>query len=272
MVEGLATEPLARIECDPARLAAIIEAAALRSGTDDAHDVMFSRLYPDRIDSPASSPDATQASYCTGHGSQFESMELFVDPPVDVMFDIDRALAALSWLGEAAGDMTLTFEGDPAGGVTTRMVHEVADGTVVLPAETDWVLGELSLALPDRFRDGHFLGTDGEPVPTRATLDTAALERLVRGADLADGGNGYTVRIGEGEVGIAMGREGSAIVDATEPADVTGPTVTRRVAPGLARVASSIEGGVELQTGPGEPLAIVKDREHFALRFVVYPV
>lgn len=265
-------EPLARIECDPAILAAIIEAAALRSGTDDAHDVMFSRLYPDRIDSPASSPNATQASYCTGHASQFESVELFVDPPVDVMFDIDRALAVLSWLEDAAGTMTLTFEGDPAGGVVARMVHEVTDATVVLPAETDWVLGELSLALPDRFRDGQFLGADGDPVPTRASLDTAALERLVRGADLADGRNGYTVRIGGGEVGIATGREGGATVDATAPADVSGPTVTRRVAQGLARVATSIEGGVELQTGPDEPLAIVKDRDHFALRFVVYQV
>lgn len=268
----MTSEPLARIECDPARLAAIVEAAALRSGTEDAHEVMFSRLYPDRIDSPASSPDATQASYCTGRASQFESMELFVDPPADVMFDIDRSLATLSWLGEAADSMTLTFEGDPDGGVVTRMVHEVPDATVVLPAETDWVLGELSLALPDRFRDGHFLGTDGEPVPTRASLDTAALERLVRGADLADAGEGYKVRIGDGTVGVATGRESGAKVDASAPADVIGPTVTRRVAPGLARVATSIEGGVELQTGPDEPLAIVKEREHFALRFVVYPV
>lgn len=265
-------EVLGRIECDPAKLAAVVAGAALRSGPAEAHDVMFARLYPDRIDTPASAPDATQASYCTGYASQFDSLEVRTEPPLDVMFDIDQSLDTLAWLGDLTDTVTVTFEGDPAGGVAGRLVHESPDARVVLPADTDWVLGELSLALPDRFRDGRLLGSDGEPVPTRATLDTAALERLVRGADLATADEGYTVTIGDDTVGIAAGREGGLSVDATVPADVSGPSVSRRLAPGLSRVAGSIEGEVSLQTGPGEPLAIVKDHPDFRLRFVVAPL
>lgn len=266
----MASEPLARIRCDPSILAGIVEAATLRSGVPDAHDVIFSRIYPDRIDSPAAAPDAEQASYSTGRASMFESLEVLVEPPVDVLFDIDRSLSVLEWLGEGQGSATITFEGDPVGRVANSLVHESPDATVRFPADTNWSQDDLYLGLPDRFEDGRFLGADGEPVPTVAAVETADLERLVRGSDLT-GTEGYSIGIREGEVTVdAASREGVA-VEASAPASVRGPAVTRRVAPGLAQVARSVEGGVELQTGPDEPLAVVKDREHFTLRFVVYP-
>lgn len=266
----MASEPLARIRCDPTTLAGIVEAAALRSGVADAHDVMFSRIYPDRIDSPAAAPDADQVSYSTGRASMFESLEVLVEPPVDVLFDIDRSLDVLYWLGDGEGPATVTFEGDPESRVVESLVHETPEATASYPADTDWSHEELYLGLPDRFEDGRFLGADGEPVPTVAALETADLERLVRGSDLT-GESGYTIDVGEGGVGVEAASDDGVAVEARAEASVRGPAVTRRVAPGFARVAHSMEGGIELQTGPGEPLAVVKDREHFTLRFVVYP-
>ena len=218
-------EPLPRIDCDPARMAAIIEAASLRSGTEDAHDVMFSRVYPDRLESPASSPEATQASFCTGRASQFDSVELFVEPPVEVLFDIDAALETLAWFQDASPTLTLTFEGDPAGRVTTRLVHEAPDARVTLPAETDWTHHDLSLSLSERFAAGQFLDATGEPVPTTASLDTDLLERLVRGSDLT-GEDTHTLRIDEDSVGIEGGSPDGISMAASVPADVSGPPVT----------------------------------------------
>jgi hypothetical protein len=267
----MAHAALGRIVCDPDRLAAIVEGAALRSGTDDAHDVMYTRLYPDRIETPASSPDAAQVSYCTGYADQFASLSVSVDRPVDALFDVDRSLALLEWLGENEDEITVTFEGDPATGATARLVHEGDDATVTLPADTEWTDQEVDFTLPDRFADDHLLDGEGAPVPTVATIQTAGLERLVRGSELV-GGDSYTLEVREGSVAVEASEADWLSVAASAPADVTGPAVTRHLAPGLARVVRSVQGPVELQTGPSSPLAIVRRHEHFTMRFVVSTV
>lgn len=267
----MVAEPLGQMVCDPVRMARIIEATALRTGDPDAHDLMFSRLYDDRIDTPASAPDAEQVSFCTGKAGMFDDLELFVDGPVDALFDIDTVITWLRWLGGEAEPATITFEGDPATGVTSTLVHECTSTEVVIPAKTDWRLGEIDLSLPDRFRGGQFLDRSGEPMPTTVDVGVDELERLVAATNMSRPEDEYEIVIEDEALCLSPDPADGVRVSGVLDADVDGPDVSTTVGPGFERVVSSLEGDVQLQTGRNEPLAIVKDRETFTLRFVVYP-
>ncbi len=267
----MAAEPLARIRCDPSQLARTIEFAALRSGGSTAHDLMFTRLYPDRIETPGSSPDAAQVSYCTGRAAMYDDISVLVDPPVDALFDIDQALSWLDWLAGADGPMTTTFEGKPETGVTERLVYAVGETELVVPCVTDMEPEELSTTLPDRFSDGRFLDADGEPVPTQVRADVGELERLVTASDLASESAAYTVDVADGELRLDVEGPDGTTVRGPLAATVTGPDVSTTVGPGFRRVVSGLVGTVELQTGPGESLAIYQNHDAYTLRFVVSP-
>lgn len=262
----MAREPLARLECDPSQLATTIEYAALRSGDPEAHDLMFVRVSEDRIETPAAAPDADVRAYCTAHAAMYDDLELLVDGPVDALFDIDQVLGWLDWHGEAG--LTSTFAGDPATGVTERLVHETADAEVVIPCETVDT-EEVTLSLPDRFADDVLLDSSGEAVPTRVRTDAEVLQRLTAASDLAGTDGEYTIVVADGDLRIeATGADGSR-VEATIEASITGPDVRATVGPGFERVVSSLVGPVALQTGPDEPVAVVRSHETFTLRFVV---
>lgn len=268
---GMTGEALARIRYDPGQLATTIEFAALRSGDPTAHDVMFTRLYPDRIETPASSPDATQVSYCTGEAAMYDELSVLVDPPVDAFFDIDLVLSWLDWLGDEDAPVTTTFVGDPATGITEKLVHEVGETEVVVPCVTDWTPDEVSLDLPDRFDDGRFLGADGEPVPTTVKTDAAQLDRLVAATDLARDDASYAVVVEDGQLRLDVADDDGVVATGPLPATVSGPDVRLTLGEEFRSVVSALVGTVELQTGPGDPLAILRHHENFTLRFVVFP-
>lgn len=263
---------LARIEGDPARLASIIESAALRSGGTDAHEEMFVRLRPDRIDTPASAPDADQVTFCTARASRFDELSLSVDPPVYALFDVEAVLAWLDWLHAEADGMTAIFVGDPDTGVTERFEYVADTGEVTVPCATDWRREDLSLTVPDRFDGARLLDGDGTPVPTRVRTVAAELERVVSATRLARGEGQYSLAVVDGDLRFdARGPDGSRVTG-TLDGTASGPRVTATYGPGFARVVTSLAGEVELQTGPGEPLAIVKDRPEYTLRFVVHRI
>jgi hypothetical protein len=267
----MADEPLARIRGDPAQLATTVEFAALRSGDPTAHDVMFTRLHPDRIETPASSPDASQVSYCTGKATMYDDLRLFVEPPVDALFDIDQVLSWLDWLGGVDEPVSTTFEGDPATGVTERLVHEAGDTEVIVPCEGDWGYEEISLSLPDHFRDGRFLDADGEPLPTRIRTHTDELARLVRAADMAGSDGEYAFAVEDGDLRFVVDGPDGLLARSRLAAEVQGPDVRTTVGEDFQSVVSGLVGPVELQVGPGKPLAIFQFHDDYTLRFVVYP-
>lgn len=260
-------EPLARVACDPPELATMIEYAALRSGDSHAHDVMFVRVAEDRTETPAAAPGAEVKAYCTARAAMFDDLAVLVDGPVDAMFDIDRVLGWHDWHGD--DDLTVTFEGDPATGVTERLVHETADAEVVIPCDTDWTRDEVSLALPGQFRDDRLLGADGEPVPTVVRTDASELRRLVTASRLAGAEDEYEIVVDDGDLRIQVHDDGGTRASATLEATVSGPDVRAAVGPGFDRVVSSLVGPVQLQTGPDAPVAVVRTHEAFSLRFLV---
>jgi len=264
-------EALARIVGEPAQLATTIEFAALRSGDPDAHDAMYVRLYPDRVETPASSPDATQVSFCTARATMYDDLTILADPPVDALFDIGLVLSWLDWLADADGPVTTTFEGDPDTGVAARIVAESADARVTIPCETDWAPTEITLSLPDRFEDGRFLDADGTPVPTTVRTDAAELERLVRATDLASDDEAYDLVVADGDLRLAVEGPDGLVASGTLAADVAGPDVATTVGSGFKSVVSTVVGTVVCQTGPDEPLAICRHHDHYTLRFVVFP-
>lgn len=245
----------------------MIEYAAMRSGDPEAHDVMFVRVRDDRTETPAAAPDADVAAYCTARAAMYEDLAVFGDQPVDAIFDIDRVLGWLDWHGD--DPLTVTFEGDPATGRTQRLLHETADADVVIPCETDWSYDDVSLGLPERFDDDRLLGADGDPVPTVVSTDASELRRLVRASQLAGAEDEYEIRVTDGELVVEVRDEAGTRVSATLSATVSGPDVETTVLPGFERVVSSLVGPVELQTGPGEPVAVVRPHETFSLRFLV---
>lgn len=266
----MAAERLARFVCPPDRLASLIETAALRRGDPDVHDVMFVRILPDRVETPASNPGASQSAYCTANATRYDDLELFVDPPVDLLFDLDVALSWLRWLEGGWGSVTATFEGDPDTGVVDRALYRTDGTEVAFDLDTDWSHEEISLTLPERFDGGQFLDAAGDPMPTTIRLDVAELERLLDAADLVGESDEYDVVVADGSLQFVADRPDVSI-SSTFDADVTGPDCRTTVASDLRRVADSLEGTVQLQTGPGEPVAVVKDRTDFTLRFVVFP-
>ncbi|MHB9287582.1 hypothetical protein ACKVMT_11165 [Halobacteriales archaeon Cl-PHB] len=231
---------------------------------------MFVRVNPDRIDTPASVPDASQVSFCSARVGRFDAIEVVTDPPVYALFDVEQVLGWLGWLADHADHVTAAFEGDPATKVTERFVYRTARDEVTVPCATDWRREDLSLSLPERFDGAQFLDETGRPVPTRAETDAGELGRVVGAADLASDGNDHRLALGadDGTRYAATGRGGEEVTGSLD-GTVTGPTVEAVYGRGFARVVTSLEGAVELQTGPGQSLAIVKDREEFTLRFVV---
>lgn len=269
MEEGLTGEPLARLESHPLVLAATVEYSALRSGDPTAHDVMFVRIGPDRIDTPAATPGAALASYCTGHAELFEELTVLADPPVDALFDIDQILSWLEWLESEDEPVTATYLGDPETGVTERIVHETSDSEVVIPCETDWSYDEVSLSFPDRFADGVLHDEAGEPMPTRIDTEVEELERLVEATDLATADEGYEIIVEDEQLRVEARNPAGLSVSGELGATVSGPDLRTVVKPDLERVVSGLIGPVTLQTGPGQPLAIVQGTDEFTPRFVV---
>ena len=268
----MATEPLARMAGSPARLATIIETAALADGVDP-HDEMLVRVTADRVDTPASAPDAEQVSFCTARAARFDDLAMLAGESVQALFRVAPTLAWLDWFGERHDHVDATFVGSH--GVATRVQLRAGEDTVRVPCATDWKADALSYAITDRFDGETVRDPDGEPLPIHIETDASELRRLVRAAELAECGSQVPVVVEDGSFRIDVEDEsapdGTACVEGTLDATVEGPDCRNRYGHGLVRVVSAVQGDLDIRTGPGEALAIVKDREDYTLRYLVRP-
>jgi hypothetical protein len=258
-------ERLAAIECSPHRLRDAIQRAALDSDEGEPHEKMFVRVTPDRIETPASSPGATQAAYCTVDTEWFDRLTVTAEGAVEALFDV---AALVGWLDWFEGDqVTVTFEGD--GGHATRLVVDDGEATVEVGCEDDpAVLSSVETFLPRRFEGSTFLDDAGNQLPTRVETTAATLSRFVDAVDRATGAERYPLVVRRGRLQLdVIGERGT--VESTLPGDVAGPAITNHYGPGFARVVSGLEGEVTLQTGPAESVAFVQDGDWFTARFVV---
>jgi putative intracellular protease/amidase len=263
----MATEPLARLAGTPTRLANIVETAAL-SGGADPHDEMFVRLTDETVDTPASTPDAEQVSYCTARATRFDELAVLAGESARALFAVPPTLDWLDWLGDRHDRVVTTVEG--AHGIATRLVLRAGQDTVTVPCATDWESDAISYDIADRFDGATFLDEDGIPLPIRVETSAAELRRLVEAARIAGCTDDIPFVVEDEDLRVALDDE-PACVEGSLEATVTGPDCRNRYGDGLVRVATAIDGELTLQTGPGRSLAIVKDRPGFTLRYVVRP-
>lgn len=254
------------IETDTGTLRRAVERAALYGDGSDPHEEMFVRLRSDCVETPGSSPGATQTSYCTIGADHFERLSV-PDGPVDALFEVSTLLGWLDWL--PPGRVTVRLDGE--GGVASRIVLDGVDATVELAAEDDpEVLSAIETFLPSRFEGTTFLDGEGDPLPTRIETTAATLSWLVTAVDRAEGVDRYPLETGDGSLVLDLAGEREAVTGSLT-GEVSGPAVSNSYGPGFGRVVDALDGDVILQTGPSEPVAFVQDGDGFTLRFVVRP-
>jgi hypothetical protein len=264
-------ETLATVEASPARLANLLETASIASSDADDREILV-RIGSETISTPASVPGADHGAYCSANADHVTRLSLSAGGPVEALFDLTTALAWLAWLDEAAEAVTMTFEGKADSRVAKRVVLAAGSTRVTVPCSTEWAPEEVSYALTERFAEGVFHDAAGNEMPTTVTTDAATLERLADAARLASGTRRVPLVVRDGAVRLEVEGDAGARVSGPLPATVAGPDVDTTYGPALARIAGGLEGQIDLQTGPGEPIAVVQAQPTVTLRYVVQPV
>jgi hypothetical protein len=261
-------QTLAVLESDPEDLTSVVETAALRTGPGEETEEMFIRVTEQAVETPASSPDAELAAYCTLAAGRFDRLDVHAAPPVDAMFEIEPFLGWLSWVD--ADRVSVRLEGEVA--VASALVLAAGDSEIRIECIDDRALLDgIETVLPERFAGDQYLDDSGDPMPTTIETTGATLSRLVEAVDLAGSPEGYPLVVRDG--GLALDVEGEHTrVQAPLSSTVEGPAVTNRYDHAFGKVVANLDGPVTLQTGPGDPVAFVREGEDYTLRFVVAPV
>lgn len=259
------SEQLAVIEGETEFLAAAIERAALAADGADPYDEMYLRIDEDGVETPASAAHMTQASYCTMQAEMFDRYE--VTEPVGALFPVEEVLGWLAWFD---GRVTLAFLGDPGVEVVSALRIHDDDHTVTVDCVDDpTLLEDVEVWLPDRFDGDQFLDERGDPLPARIETDIETLARIVTAAERC--GTHHPLRVEDGTLRLAVDGE-TATVRGDLSGTVEGPDLHNEYGPGFARIVGTIDGPVELQTGPDDPLVVVSKRPGAVRRYFVAPV
>lgn len=255
---------VAAIESDAGQIERTIRLAALAVEDADAHEEIFVRLTPEYLETPASSPTASQRSFCTFAASQFD--RLSAPEPVAALFPVADVLEWLEWFDNQ--QLRVVFAGEPGASLvgTLRLVGEDREVSIDCLQPPD-LLDAVEISLPGRFDGARFLDATGDPVPTVVETTAATLETISTAAERCYSGS-YPLGVEDGAIQFELSSNGT-IVSATLPATVEGPGFNRQYGPGFGRIARTIQGEVTLQTGPADPLAIVSEREGQVCRYVL---
>ncbi|MEF8822134.1 MAG: hypothetical protein V5A52_07640 [Halovenus sp.] len=261
-------EELAVIEGEGDVIADALRTAALGGNGNEPHREMFVDITADGLETPASSVDAAQRSYCTLSSELFDRLSVF--EPTAALFPVVEVLDWLEWLA-GADPITLSFVGEPGAAMASqlRLVgrhSKVAVDCAVDPA----LLDEIELSLPDRFDGGVFLDDGGDPVPTRIETTAAELARLV-GAARRCGLDRYPLTVTAGQVNFGL-TDGGTQVEGQLDATVDGPGFAEEFGSSFGRVVRAVDGTVTLYTGPDQPLAVVTTVPGAIFRHVVHAV
>jgi len=261
-------EELAVIEGEGDVIADALRAAALGGNGNEPRAEMFVDITADGLETPASTVDAAQRSYCTLSPDLFDRFSVF--EPTAALFPVVEVLDWLAWLTDS-DPITLRFVGDPGAEMASQLRLVGGRSKVTVDCETDpTLLDGIEFSLPDRFDGRIFLDEDGDPVPTRIETTAAELSRVVTAARRC-GLDRYPLTVTAGEVRFGLTDEGTQVEGQLDAA-VDGPGVTRQYGPGFGRVVRAIDGSVTLSTGPDQPLAVVTTAPGATFRHVVTTV
>jgi hypothetical protein len=261
-------EELAVIEGGRDVIADAIRAAALGGNGNEPRAEMFVDISADGLETPASSVDADQRSYCTLSRELFDSISVFESTAA--LFPVVEVLDWLAWLTDSE-PITLRFVGDPGAEMATQLRLVGGGSKVAVDCAADpTLLDEIEFSLPDRFDGRVFLDEGGDPVPTRIETTAAELSRVVSAARRC-GIDRYPLTVTAGEVNFGLTDDGTQ-VEGQLDATVDGPGFARQYGPGFGRVVRAMDGNVTLYTGPDQPLAVVTTAPGATFRHVVRAV
>lgn len=265
-------ETLATLRAPRAVVERMIRLASLQTEAGAYYDEMLIRVTEDGVETPAGKRETSLAAYCTVDEAVFDDVSLSIDDGATAIFDIDATLGWLDWL-----------DGDPVEVVVLGDPQQAFAGTVELRTDEETVriacrhgpevLSQVTMELPSRFdEDGQFRLEDGSVAPTTIETTGATLERIADAVELADTVQGYPLTVTDGQLTLEVGSELSFSHAWTDlDGDVTGPDLENQYGVAFAAIAAALDGPVTLQTGPSEPLVVVKTHDHFVLRYVLLP-
>jgi hypothetical protein len=265
-------QPLAELAAPPEVFERMLSLAAVEPpGSDEPYyDEMLLRFDESSLQTPAGSTDAPLSAYCTARTELLDGFDAADGTPVTAVFDIVELRDWVAWVGDAGADLSVRVDGDPETGAASRLVVRSGDATARVDCVRDSaLLADLSLQLPGRFTDDErFLLADGTPAPTVVEAEADQLRRLTNGVRTA-GATTFPFVVDDGSLRFELREDGEPRASDELAAEVSGPDVRNEYGGALGRVADMLAGPVTLQTGPGEPLAVVSRRSGFTLRYVL---
>ena len=234
------------------------------------YDEMLVRVDGSSLRTPAGSADAPLSAYCTARTELLDAFDAVEETLVTAVFDIVELRDWLAWVGDVEGDVSVRVDGDPETGCASRLVVRSGDATARIDCASDSALrADVSLELPARFTDDErFLLADGTPAPTVVETEADQLRRIADGVRTA-GATTYPFVVDDGSLRFELREDGTPRASDELAGEVSGPAVRNEYGGALGGVADVLTGSVTLQTGPGEPLAVVSRRSGFTLRYVL---
>ncbi len=272
----MADEDLGRLVAPASVIAEAMALATLRPGPDAEpyYDEILVQFDSDGLSTPAGSTSSSLPTYCSADADRFDHLETAGDRTVTAVFTIEEFTDWLEWVDDGSA-VEVTFVGDAETGVVSEFRLSSDDLTAVVDCYRDpALLDSLTFELPSRFTDDErFVLENGDPVPVRIETTAEAMSRIVDAVDLVPGAEYYPLIVEDGALRVDVeGRTGPAAHGRLPGEVLSGPDLRNEYDTEFAAVFRSLSGAVELQTGPGEPLVVVRRGDGYTLRYVVMPV
>ncbi|KAB1193362.1 hypothetical protein GJR96_07860 [Haloferax sp. MBLA0076] len=111
------------------------------------------------------------------------------------------------------------------------------------------------------------------PAPTVIQTKTDALMRITKAGMKVNHGDSFEIKVENGDFRIDIHDKKGNSVRGVLSSNVQGPDFKNAYGEAFAQVAKSLEdGNVELQSGPGQRLAVIQEGDHYRAHHVIAPV
>ena len=268
-------ETLATIEGKAQKIQKAIEELALAGSSDAFHSDVYLNIRDDVVNGVVGSPGNVVLSYCTFTSHLDDAT---VEGDLDSVEAILEVNEFLSYFGFATdgGDVRLSFRGSPDDRLATAVeITGALNARVMLP-NSESILDEVPMGLPDDFNDEErYEPEEGAEPPVKITTDTDVVERIVEVVDYEPDLDYYPITVEEEDFALNAAQE-----DAPERNSVWGPLsadsvespedFTNHYHEGFEQVFNALSGSVELQTAPGgSPMVVMKKADGRVLRHML---
>lgn len=272
----MADDALGRLVAPAPVIAEAMALATLRPDPDAEpyYDEILVEFDSDGLSTPAGSTSSSLPTYCSASADRFDRLETVDDRAITAVFEIEEFTEWLRWIDDGSA-VEVQFVGDVETGVVAEFHLSAGGLTAVVDCYRDpELLDSLAFELPSRFGDDdRFLLENGDPAPVLVETTARAMRRIVGAVDRVRGVEYYPFRIENGELRLDVeGRTGQAAHGRLPGEVLAGADLRNEYDGEFPAVFRCLSGEIELQTGPDEPLIVVRRGDGYTLRYVIMPV